>query len=351
MFKDELRPESNAASAAFAFLPDPDTEPFPVTPMQPDLAMEPESAAFLDLQFEGLAPSFDVQRGINAYLPLLRASYDFAHGNENPALPPGFTELGRVVVQQEAMLESAPFEPAVQAALANDFRALAQEAPPVAMEGVALESIAKPEAFGFVVREEATGAVIVSIRGTLTPEEWVKNFTAIPNPWNEVPGFGVVHLGFEQMWRRIRASVFAALDGVPTGTRITFLGHSLGGAMATLGAVDVNKNLGRTGVDLCTFGSPRTGKVRFRVNFNRLISNAFRVTNSRDIVPHVPSVLTAWNHVGLQIEVHSKVANAHSLESYLEGLRNIGDTREIQPGGAPSLESVASGPIRGARTL
>jgi triacylglycerol lipase len=185
-----------------------------------------------------------------------------------------------------------------------------------------------------VVREQATGSVLVCIRGTQTPREWLRNFTVVPNPFNEVPGFGWVHLGFERMHRSVRASIEQALADVAPDVRITVLGHSLGGAMAVLAAVDLKSNGGRSSVDVCTVGGPRVGKLDFRNNFNRTIPRCFRLTNQFDVVPHVPSLLTGWVHVGDEIEVDGDVDNSHSLVAYLEGLRNVGKVREVAPDGA-----------------
>ena len=152
-------------------------------------------------------------------------------------------------------------------------------------------------------------------------------------PFSTVPGFGTVHLGFETMWKRIRPDVLGALVNVPTGTRITFLGHSLGGAMATLGTVDVKKNLNRPLVDLATVGCPRVGEIFFHRHFDNLIAQAFRVAEIRDIVPHVPPVFLIWLHVGLHIPVRSHVDQPHSLDSYLEGLRGLGGGMTESVGG------------------
>ena len=260
---------------------------------------------------------FELERATNGYIEILEACYKFAKGDENPAMPAGYKVVAKIRTRAEEGLESMRALPAADlAALENDFRA-------VGISGNSEEGISNPENFGFVVRELATNALIVGIRGTQTPAEWVKNFTVIPQVFNAAPEFGLVHLGFEQMWKKIRRDVVEALEREPDTTRITFLGHSLGGAMATLGIVDVKKNLKRPLVDLCTFGGPRVGKVVFRVKFNKLIQDCFRVVEIRDIVPHVPSKLTLWNHVGREIEVRSKESNAHSLKSYLAGLKGL----------------------------
>ncbi len=284
---------------------------------QVSVAGTPSDAQFLRETLDARFSNFELERAKNAYIRILEACYEFAKGDENPAMPNGYTVVAKLRTSASEGLESmAALSNEARASLDIDFRA-------VGIRGNSEEGISNPENFGFVVREQATNALIVSIRGTQTPAEWVKNFTMIPQVFNLAPEFGLVHLGFEQMWNMIRPDVVAALKTEPNTTRITLLGHSLGGAMATLGSVDIKKNLKYPVVDLCTFGGPRVGKIIFRVKFNKLIKDCFRVVETRDIVPHVPSKLTLWNHVGREIEVRSKESNAHSLKSYLVGLKGL----------------------------
>lgn len=292
------------------------------------------AAAALGVQ----ATPFEKARSLELYLPLLRASYSFAHGNPDAPLPPALEKLARVEAHVELTeaVEAVDWTPEAQQAVANDLRALNEEATRgVVTEGLGSEGIANPHAFGFVVRVTGTNDFIVSIRGTQTPEEWVKNFTAIPNPFSEIKGFGFVHLGFEQMWRRIRDSVFAGIGTLPAGARLTVVGHSLGGAMATLGAAVLQRQLGSgVNVDLWTVGCPRVGLHRFRGNFNRLVPRAIRVENQGDIVPHVPSKLQLFAHVGKEVDVKGRNGNAHSLDAYEDGIRKLGDqgiTEAVEP--------------------
>ncbi len=272
-----------------------------------------------EFRFEAAPSPFEVDRAVAAYIPLLEACYALA--NQQPvAFPQGYVSLGEVRANLAEMAEATEVMPAaVQEAVRNDAEAM--------------EATADPTAFGFVVREERTGAVLVCIRGTQTPREWLANFTAVPNTFSLVPDFGLVHLGFERMYRSVRRSIQQVLAGFGPDVRVTALGHSLGGAMATLAAVDFKRNLGKRQIDLCTIGGPRVGKFAFRRNFNREIPLAFRVTNQFDIVPHVPSLVTGWNHVGEEIEVDGNVDGPHGLPAYLAGLRNIGVIREVSPAG------------------
>lgn len=282
--------------------------------------MVPETLALAAAGLPLETVSFEKTRALEIYLPLLRSSYDFAHGNPNPALPGTLERLARVEAGIEPLAAPETLDPEARTAVANDMQALDEEA----NRSVVAGAVANPGGFGFVARVTNTDEFLVSIRGTQTPEEWVRNFTAVPNPWSEVPGFGFVHLGFEQLWRRVRGSVFQGLRNAPKGARITIVGHSLGGAMATLGAADIKRNLGRdVNVDLWTVGCPRVGLMRFRNNFNHLIPASVRVVNQGDVVPHVPSVLQLFAHVGKEVGGKGRNGNPHSLNAYKDGINKL----------------------------
>lgn len=285
----------------------------------PIVAAQPQPVAF---DTEAVpAPDFELARAIAAYVPLLTASYQLAA--QTPfQLPAGYTRLADVRV---GAMEAAEIEltltPEQQRAVEHDRKALIQGAAPGLTEG-----LADPAAFGFVVKEDASGSILISIRGTQTPAEWLADFVPVPVPFFESPGMGLVHVGFAVFYHKVRGSIQAALRTLDPATRITVVGHSLGGAMAILCAADIERNMGKKNVDVCTFGGPRTGKIDFRIRFNREISKCFRVVNARDIVPHVPSVITGWNHVGVEIPVDGKGPSAHSLEAYLDGLKQLHQT-------------------------
>jgi triacylglycerol lipase len=250
---------------------------------------------------------FEVSRAIDGYIPLLECSYQLARGLPF-SLPDGYEEIGRVRADAGEVGRLARAEASAQAQ--PEARAMAA-------------AIAFPDLFGFIVRETASGAVIVSIRGTLVVEEWLRNFTAVPADYSLLPDYGTVHLGFRLVYASVSESIRQGLATVPLSTRITVVGHSLGGAMATLAGPDVKRNQNREQVDVCTFGGPRVGKADYRESSNADITRCFRVTNQFDIVPHVPTILTGWLHVGEQIEVDGNLDQAHSLAAYLAGLRGI----------------------------
>ena len=260
-------------------------------------------------ELEVRASRLEIGRAIDAYIPLLEQAYRLAR-EEPVVFPAGYQALAEITANASltAMAAGAGPSPAVQV------DALAMTAKAV-----------NPEKFGFLVREQATGSLLVVLRGTMVVEEWIKNFTAVPSPYDFVRGFGLVHLGFEAVYGSVRNSVINALQGQPPATRITLVGHSLGGAITTLAAPDILINLQRPLVDVCTVGGPRVGKPDFRQRFNERITDCFRITNQLDIVPHLPTVATFWRHVGEEIEVAGMQEGqiAHSLGAYLVGLKKL----------------------------
>uniref|UniRef100_J3LZG6 C2 domain-containing protein n=1 Tax=Oryza brachyantha TaxID=4533 RepID=J3LZG6_ORYBR len=72
-------------------------------------------------------------------------------------------------------------------------------------------------------------------------------------------------------------------------------GHSLGGALATLLALELSSSqMAKSGVIFVTmynFGSPRVGNRRFAEVYNAKVKDSWRVVNHRDIIPTVPRLM------------------------------------------------------------
>ncbi|KAK9829841.1 hypothetical protein WJX72_008191 [[Myrmecia] bisecta] len=116
-----------------------------------------------------------------------------------------------------------------------------------------------------------------------------------------------VHRGFLTAYDSVRARVMNIVDEVlDDGTdepwQIHVTGHSLGGALATLCAFELVARRYRTTrskpqINMVNFGSPRVGNVAFAADFNRLVPDAWRVTNHKDVIPRVPRLM-GYSHVG-----------------------------------------------------
>ena len=137
---------------------------------------------------------------------------------------------------------------------------------------------------------------VVSFRGTENEQDWKTNLRYSLTPVDSLQAevresAGKVHQGFLDAFRSVRGQVDRYLpcaEGLP----IFITGHSLGGALATLGAA----YLSGWGLAACyTFGAPRVGNKGFS---GSLRTPVYRVVNPLDPVPLVPGRLRGYRDVG-----------------------------------------------------
>ncbi|NNE90262.1 MAG: lipase family protein [Verrucomicrobiales bacterium] len=124
---------------------------------------------------------------------------------------------------------------------------------------------------------------VLCFRGTSKFRQWVMNFTASPRGWEFIDrNRGItgafVHSGFDIFFKRIWPKLHHKLLALPRP--FVFTGHSLGGALANLAAVEERPDL------LVTFGAPKAGNAGFSKLLDEIPHH--RLINDLDLVPHVP---------------------------------------------------------------
>jgi pimeloyl-ACP methyl ester carboxylesterase len=89
---------------------------------------------------------------------------------------------------------------------------------------------------------------------------------------------------------------------------IVFIGHSLGGALATLSAFDMAVNVaGDVPICAVVFGCPQVGNGTFKTRVEEQANlKILHVKNVVDLVPHYPSVLLGYTYVGDEFEVDTR---------------------------------------------
>lgn len=99
-----------------------------------------------------------------------------------------------------------------------------------------------------------------------------------------------VHIGFNQAFKKTAASIQNYLETHNITGKVHCVGHSLGGAVATLAADWIKHTRKQCDVKLYTFGAPRTGDGAFSLIATRRLGadNIFRVFHQTDPVPMVP---------------------------------------------------------------
>lgn len=141
-----------------------------------------------------------------------------------------------------------------------------------------------------------------------------------------------IHSGFLMQYTSCRLPILGKVIELGNETVIC-CGHSLGGALATICALDVETNLEDDYDVYCvTFGSPRVGGKHFTRLFDTEVKNSYRLVDANDPIPRVPFRSMGFRHVrgcyaatenGLYPDYNketSKLASCssgdHSMENY-----------------------------------
>ena len=150
---------------------------------------------------------------------------------------------------------------------------------------------------GLILQAAGAGDVVISIRGTEGYMEWIHDaqFLLVPCPFmpsagNTEDGFtsmyGSMRIGQDPTSKTVTQSMTPASFKRPV-TSVTICGHSLGGALATLLALDVAVNSPFFPTAF-TYASPRTGDPQFVRTYDHLVPNTARIANRLDAVPNLP---------------------------------------------------------------
>jgi len=112
-----------------------------------------------------------------------------------------------------------------------------------------------------------------------------------------------VHAGFLRSYRGVSAAIETALKKLlvaHAGFTVRVTGHSLGGGIATICALDIAHRL-KIQVESYTFASPRVGNAAFVTAYQSNIRVTWRQTHDKDPVPHVPPIKLGYQHVAREI--------------------------------------------------
>jgi hypothetical protein len=161
---------------------------------------------------------------------------------------------------------------------------------------------------------------VVSFRGTqLDQSEDLKTCLTF---WKQDYGEVKVHKGFANAIANLIPNITTDLSHVPRQKRIFFVGHSLGGALATLLSVKVKPD------ELVTFGAPRVAGAELEEYLKDV--EYHRIVTSHDLVrwlpPDVPYVLP-YKHCGQKRLLNvpwswkpKEFIHPHLLVTYLNAL-------------------------------
>jgi pimeloyl-ACP methyl ester carboxylesterase len=185
--------------------------------------------------------------------------------------------------------------------------------------------------FGFVAQDPA-GNVVIAIRGTEGVWEWVQDarFLLVRCPF--LPGAGFTEDGFTAVYESLRITRDAASPRLVDALRdmvfphpvtsLTICGHSLGGALVTLLALDVAANTRFKSPIVYTYASPRTGDPSFASTYDQVVPHTVRIASRLDLVPKLPTVplyahVLALYELNPMLRVKFDILCQHHLTTYL----------------------------------
>lgn len=178
---------------------------------------------------------------------------------------------------------------------------------------------------GYIAFQSHEKELVIAFQGTMGIEDWMNDLNAlmIPLHWSGTKNDREkIHWGFYRSYMSVRDQIIT--NGIETISRnewkdiktIHILGHSLGGAIASICGLDLrtnyNQNITDKKVRVVTLGQPRIGNLAFSEYYDRSFSNAndtLRIINGNDIIPHLPPLATGYIHHSREVWVSDNLLN------------------------------------------
>jgi triacylglycerol lipase len=197
----------------------------------------------------------------------------------------------------------------------------------------ALAGVEEPESevFGFIA--ESQDKIIITFRGTRTFKDNESDQDLYQVPYPFVRNAGKTHRGFTCIYQSTRNDLIGQIKTLSTTKRLFVSGHSLGGALAVLAALDIAVNSKFENPFVYTYGSPRVGDPVFASRFNHMITNSIRIFNVHDIIPTLPARAypppftkngLLYQHVNkkfpLSFQLNSVATRNHEIVCYFKNL-------------------------------
>jgi len=176
---------------------------------------------------------------------------------------------------------------------------------------------------GLVVADHVKKVIVVSFRGSASIRNWIVDFVFVQTPCSDLVSGCLAHSGFYASWKEVQSTVLAAVKAAKASYpsyQVVATGHSLGGAVATLGAAYIRK--AGIPVHLYTYGAPRVGNNALASFVTSQIGVEARVTNRRDPVPRLPPIILNFRHTSPEYWI-SGTSSAAADITYCSGFANV----------------------------
>ncbi|DBA98706.1 TPA: hypothetical protein ACH3X1_014479 [Trebouxia sp. C0004] len=147
-----------------------------------------------------------------------------------------------------------------------------------------------------------------------------------------------VHSGFHSAWEisGLKAAVMELIQSqisseAAADMTVFLTGHSLGGAMANLAAVDISRMMTWASVKVYTVGAPRVGNHAYARMYNKLVPDTWSIINHRDPVPQMAKFWFLYARPGQRVLLYEDgdmVISPTPLDIRLQNYRRRGKLKQ-----------------------
>ncbi|HSM84293.1 MAG TPA: lipase family protein [Nodosilinea sp.] len=183
-----------------------------------------------------------------------------------------------------------------------------------------------------VLNQLTSDRLYIVFRGSDKSIDWINNFQFRQQiyPYGDGNTDVQFHRGFMMAYFAVRQGLLDAMDKFE-GQQVTVTGHSLGGALATIAALDLQYNLGakhNLTFEVHTFGAPRVGNRAMVDSYNGRLPNSYRFVYGWDLIPSVPRTWQGFEHVNTAVQLGSRWSwqvisrgfSDHAIDAYITGI-------------------------------
>ncbi|MEO1402604.1 MAG: lipase family protein [Cyanobacteria bacterium J06635_1] len=188
-----------------------------------------------------------------------------------------------------------------------------------------------------ILENPSTKLAVIVFRGSDDEKDWFTNFKLdqekkeliYPDIYAQASSPVRMHSGFIEAYLSVRDQIHKYIRN-SSATQYRMTGHSLGGALAKLCAIDLQYNFGSTiTVEAYTFGAPKVGNKAFVESYNRRVPNSWRVVNGWDVVSGLPRRWQGYRHVDEAFKIARKFTwriitgsfEDHRIDNYIKVLK------------------------------
>ncbi len=139
-----------------------------------------------------------------------------------------------------------------------------------------------------------------------------------------------MHSGFVRAYLSVRETIHDYVNN-SGANQYQVTGHSLGGAIAKLCALDLQYNFSpKLSVEAYSFGAPRVGNKAFTKSYNRRVPDTWRVVNGWDAVVGLPAPWQGYRHVETPVKLERGFTwrivtgsfEDHRISNYIKALQS-----------------------------